>query len=118
MRDMGILGPARLCDKFDCKDGGLPIASRSRLRDTIGSEQRNEPENTMINLEHSPKVTMSTAMGAIFDACRANPNRLPCKFGSYTAKFNQCADGKKHVAIVRDAEGEVIALAQVDEFDC
>ena len=72
----------------------------------------------MKNIEHSPKVTLSTAMDAIFDACRSNPDRKPCKVGNYTAKFNQCADGTQHIAIIRDAEGEVVALAQVDEFDC
>lgn len=72
----------------------------------------------MQNLQHSPKVTLSTAMDAVFDACRANAKRLPCKVGAYRAKFNACADGQSHIAIVSDDVGEVIASARVDAFDC
>lgn len=72
----------------------------------------------MQNLQHSPNVTLSTAMDAVFDACRANPGRLPCAVGIYRAKFNACADGESHIVMVSDSGGEVIASAQVDGMDC
>lgn len=72
----------------------------------------------MQNLQHSPKVTVSNAMNVVFDACRASPSRQPCAVGEYRAKFNACQDGESHICLVSDADGEVIACARVDGFDC
>lgn len=47
----------------------------------------------------------------IFDACRANPNREPR--GRVT--FRPTIYG--HEASLRDAEGVVVTIAHVDEFD-
>lgn len=47
----------------------------------------------------------------IFDACRANPNREPR--GRVT--FRPTIDG--HEATLRNAEGIVVTIATVDEFD-
>lgn len=76
----------------------------------------------MQNLTHSPEVTETFATNAVFDACRANPERLSkyvCH-GSAMASFTLLADGTHEVCIrsdQADLQGVVIALANVDQFD-
>lgn len=57
----------------------------------------------------------------IFKACRDNEKRAPvavpyCGYG-YNVSFKLNADGT-HEAAVRNFEGTVVAIANVDEFDC
>ena len=66
----------------------------------------------MLNLEHTNDITESRATDAIFDACRANEQRLP-KNG---VTFRLLVNGN-HEAALRDASGVVVALAEVDHFD-
>lgn len=53
------------------------------------------------------------ATNLIFDACRANKHRI--NKGDVT--FSPLANGN-HEAVLRNEEGRVIALAEVDKFDC
>jgi len=57
-------------------------------------------------------ISEGKATEAIMDACRANESRQPK--GGVT--FMLCADGS-HTAALRDENGIVVALANVDEFD-
>lgn len=66
----------------------------------------------MHSLTHTKDITETKAMDAIFNACRANPSREAK--GNVT--FRPTISG--HEAALRNAEGVVIALANVDEFDC
>lgn len=65
----------------------------------------------MLNLKHSDAITEGKAMEAIFNACRANPEREPK--GNVT--FRVTIYG--HEAALRDANGVVVALADVDQYD-
>jgi inactivated superfamily I helicase len=67
----------------------------------------------MLNLTHTNAITEGRAMNAIFDACRANEKREP-KNG---VTFNLLVNGN-HEAALRDADGVVVALAEVDALDC
>jgi hypothetical protein len=69
--------------------------------------------NEMQNLTHTKAITEGKAMDAIFDACRANEKRLP-KNG---VSFVLLANGN-HQACLRDSDGVVVALAEVDALDC
>jgi hypothetical protein len=66
----------------------------------------------MENLEHTNTITEGQAMDAIFDACRANEQRLP-KNG---VTFRLLVNGN-HEAALRDASGVVVAIAHVAHFD-
>ena len=74
----------------------------------------------MQNLTHAPEVTEGMATEAITQACRANEKREVRKGsvgGSWCkVSFTLLADGT-HEAALRNADGIVIALANVDEFD-
>lgn len=65
----------------------------------------------MMNLTHTAEITEGKAMEAIFQACRANEARAPK--GNVT--FRVTIHG--HEAALRDANGVVVALADVDQFD-
>ena len=73
----------------------------------------------MQNVEFTAaKITEGKAENLIFDACRANEDRADWKNAEgYAVTFKLCADGT-HEAALRDASGEVVALANVDSFDC
>jgi hypothetical protein len=66
----------------------------------------------MMNLTHTAEITEGKAMEAIFNACRANEARQPK--GNVT--FLLMANGN-HEAALRDSDGVVVALAEVDKFD-
>ena len=66
----------------------------------------------MINLETAAHVTESQAIDAIFNACRANPQRV----NTERVSFNLLVTGDYEAAL-RDADGVVIAIAHVDEYD-
>lgn len=66
----------------------------------------------MQNLTHAAATTEGKATEAIFNACRANPQRNAK--GAVT--FRLMANGN-HEAALRDNDGVVIAIAHVDEFD-
>ena len=65
----------------------------------------------MMNLTHTAAITEGKAMQAIFNACRANESRQPKGNVTFTATIHG------HEAALRDSEGVVIALADVDQFD-
>lgn len=72
----------------------------------------------MQNVKTSVKITEGKATDLIFDACRANEARNEWKNAEgYAVTFKLCADGM-HEAALRNPSGEVVALANVDEFDC
>lgn len=72
----------------------------------------------MQNVQTSAKITEGKATDFIFDACRANEDRNNWKNAEgYAVTFKRCADGT-HEAALRDPCGEVVALANVDSFDC
>jgi hypothetical protein len=59
-----------------------------------------------------------TAMSMIFDACRANSARQPRTLETgHSVTFTLLANGG-HQACLRNSSGVVVALANVDEFDC
>ena len=58
-------------------------------------------------------ISEGKAMEAIFNACRANEAREPK--GNVT--FKRFWSGE-HEAALRDADGVVVAIAIVDQFDC
>jgi hypothetical protein len=65
----------------------------------------------MTNLE-TQGIPVGIAIEAIFNACRANPNREP-KLG---VTFRPLVTGD-HEATLRDIAGIVVAIAHVDESD-
>ncbi len=65
----------------------------------------------MMNLTHAATITEGKATEAIFNACRGNEDRAPK--GNVTFRVTMTG----HEAALRDADGVVIALANVDEFD-
>lgn len=60
------------------------------------------------------KISEGKAMEAIFDACRANKDRVKTK----NVSFRLMAWGGEYEATLRDETGIVVAIAIVDEFDC
>ena len=72
----------------------------------------------MQHLTHVPEIAEQVAMNLIFDACRSNLRREPRTLrDGYTVTFNLKANGE-HEAVLRDASSEVVALADIDGFDC
>lgn len=65
----------------------------------------------MMNLTHTAEITEGNAMEAIFNACRANEDRAPKSNVTFTVTTNG------HEAALRDANGVVVALADVDQYD-
>ncbi len=68
----------------------------------------------MRNLIHTSEITEGKAATAIFNACRSNEKRER----TATVTFNQFASGNEWEATLHNANGLVIAIATVDEFDC
>lgn len=68
----------------------------------------------MHSLTLHPSITETQATEAIMNACRANPARETR--GNVSFLPTPVIGG--HEAIVRNAYGIVVALANVDEFDC
>jgi hypothetical protein len=66
----------------------------------------------MYDIEHASKANIGRNENAIFDACRANPNRE--NRGRVT--FLLLASGD-YEATLRNAEGIVVCIAKVDKFD-
>ena len=72
----------------------------------------------MQNVQTSAKISEGKATDLIFNACRANEARADWKNAEgYAVSFKLRADGT-HEAALRDPSGEVVALANVDSFDC
>lgn len=72
----------------------------------------------MRNMIHTSEITEGKAATAIFNACRDNEKREN-KGGVNCAgvTFLQFASGNEFEATLHNAEGIVIAIATVDEFD-
>lgn len=66
----------------------------------------------MKNLTHTADITEGKATEAIFNACRGNEKR-EAKNG-----VTFCTTVFGHEAVLRDEFGIVVAIADVDEFDC
>lgn len=76
----------------------------------------------MHSLTHSPRITETGATERIMEACRSNAKRNPV-----TVKFANGKEGKvtftvlwgegEYEACLRDEEGFVVALANVDWCD-
>lgn len=75
----------------------------------------------MYNLTYATSLTEFIATEIIMDACRSNPERSPYRTQgiptSYNVLFYILSSGVEHEAIVRDANGFVVAIAIVDEYD-
>lgn len=72
----------------------------------------------MQNFQHAATlITEGTAMDLIFDACRGNARRESRVLGAFSVTFTESFDGTQHEACLRDDEGVVIALADVDSMD-
>jgi hypothetical protein len=69
----------------------------------------------------SSAITGGAASDVIFEACRGNEARQSRTFHDFGSDFGvtfaPLANGG-HQAAVRDASGTVVAMANVDEFDC
>ena len=65
----------------------------------------------MMNLTHTAAITEGKAMDAIFNACRDNEDRAPKGNVTFTVTIHG------HEAALRDTDGVVVALADVDQFD-
>lgn len=72
----------------------------------------------MYNVQTNEKISEGEAENLIFDACRANEARADWKNAKgFAVSFRLRVDGD-HEAALRNPEGEVVALAVVDAFDC
>ena len=78
----------------------------------------------MQNLEiYAPHITEAKAVEAIFDACRANPERATKRnfekgtCVSFTRLALDVGNGQRYEACLRDAGGVVVALATIDDDD-
>jgi len=69
------------------------------------------------HIEHASNLTEAQAMNIIFNAARGNTKRTTRTVGEFTVTFTQFADGNCHEAAARDADGVVVILANVDQFD-
>lgn len=73
----------------------------------------------MKSLTHSPEVNETEVTEAIFNACRNNAARKPhrcMRAPGFSVSFTMLADAT-YEACVRNEQGVVVALANVDEFD-
>lgn len=61
-------------------------------------------------------ITETLATEYILNGCRANELRYMRRIGGGKVTFTFLADGT-HEACLRNADGVVVALANVDEFD-
>lgn len=68
----------------------------------------------MRDLTHTKDITEGKATDAIFNACRANPERK----NTEDVSFNWYGGSDMYEAVLRNAEGFVVAIAIVDQFDC
>lgn len=66
----------------------------------------------MYDIQHLDPREPSALENEIFDACRANPKRE----NRGRVSFRVLVTGA-HEAALRDAEGVVVLIAKVDEFD-
>ena len=68
-------------------------------------------------------ITETAATEAIFDACRANPERNTVFVGkgetkvSFTRLALDVGIGQRYEACLRNEEGVVVALANIDDSD-
>lgn len=70
----------------------------------------------MRKLTHERGVTESQITDAVFNACRANENRICKRVGDFFVNFNHL-EKSEYVAVVYAVNGNYAGSAIVDEFD-